>query len=168
MSKEKTAIVIRHVAFEDLGSMLPGLDQNGFHYDFVEAGYESLAKIEADLVVILGGPISVYDEDKYPFLRDEINMVERRMAAGKPTLGICLGAQIMARALGERVYPAPVKELGWEPLTLTSAGRDSLRSFGPDRCSMFHWHGDTFDLPKGASLLASTAAVANQAFTERL
>jgi GMP synthase-like glutamine amidotransferase len=116
-----------------------------------------------DLLVCLGGPIGAYEEAAYPFLRDELALIERRLAAARPTLGICLGAQLMARALGARIYPAPAKEIGWGEVRLSEAGQKGpLRHFAG--VPVLHWHGDTFDLPKGAELLASTVLCANQAF----
>ena len=117
-----------------------------------------------DLIIVLGGPIGAYQELAYPFLGEELPLLERRLAAGQPTLGICLGAQLMARALGARVYEAPVKEIGWSKLQLSEAGRNGpLRHFVG--VPVLHWHGDTFDLPEGAELLASTEICANQAFS---
>ena len=118
----------------------------------------------ADLLVVLGGPIGAYEEELYPFLADELRVIERRLAAGRPVLGICLGSQLMARALGARVYPGTGKEIGWAPLQLTAAGRDSCLAPLGGGAPVLHWHGDTFDLPKGASLLASTPRYKNQAF----
>jgi len=117
-----------------------------------------------DLIVVLGGPIGVSDEPAYPFLRDELRLLERRLAAERPTLGICLGAQLMARALGAWVYPAPEKEIGWGEVQLTEAGRNGpLRHFVG--APVLHWHGDTFDLPEGTELLVSTDICPNQAFS---
>lgn len=164
----KTALAIRHVAFEDMGSLEQVLIKRGVALRYVEAGVASLAALdptEADLLVILGGPIGANDEAAYPFVLDEIRLLERRLGADLPTLGICLGAQMMARALGARVYPGPAKEIGWQPLALTAAGEASpLRHLAGTKTSMLHWHGDTFDLPAGASLLASTALCPHQAF----
>jgi len=163
----KTAIAIRHLAFEDLGLLGDALAGAGYRVDYREAGIDSLAARDlrqADLLVVLGGPIGVYEDAVYPFLVDEIATVEDRLARSRPTLGICLGAQIIARALGRRVYPSGVKELGWAPLILSDAGRASVLA-RLEGLAVLHWHGDTFDLPAEASLLASTAAVANQAFS---
>lgn len=162
----RTAIAIRHVAFEDLGLLATLLAARGFAVEYREAGIDDLADAAvaaADLLVILGGPIGVYETGRYPFLEAEIAAIERRLAAGRPTLGLCLGAQLMARALGCRVYPGPAKEIGFAPLALTEAGRDGpLRHLGAE--PVLHWHGDTFDLPAGAARLASTPACLNQAF----
>ena len=165
----KTALAIRHVAFEDLGSFAPVLVRRGCHVVFREAGADDLAAIDPlgpDLLVVLGGPIGVYEDEDYPWVRDELALLERRLAADRPTLGICLGAQLMARALGAKVHPGGNgKEIGWSPLTLTAAGHNSaLAHIGPDRTQVLHWHGDTFDLPAGATLLASTPRYAHQAF----
>jgi len=162
-----TALAIRHVPFEDLGSFAPELRQRGFLVGYRDAGLDDLRArdiIDADLVIVLGGPIGAYETRAYPFLPGEIDTIERRLKAGRPVLGICLGSQLMAKALGARVYKGRRKELGWGPLELSKDGRLSpLRELGA-RTAVLHWHGDTFDLPKGATLLASTKLYANQAF----
>ena len=115
---------------------------------------------------MLGGPIGAYDDDLYPTLKDELNLLEMRLSANRPTIGICLGAQLMARALGARVYPAGLKEIGWGQITLGPAGCESVvRHLGQNDTAVLHWHGDTFDLPKAATLLASTEKCRNQAFS---
>lgn len=161
-----TAVAIRHIAFEGLGIIEPVLRRAGYTPHFHDAGIDNLGTIDpvgTDLLVVLGGPIGAYEDDRYPFLADELRILERRLAAGRPTLGICLGAQLMARALGARVYPGPGKEIGWSPIALTQAGRVSpLASL--DGVAVLHWHGDTFDLPAGAECLASTDLCAHQAF----
>jgi GMP synthase (glutamine-hydrolysing) len=161
-------LAIRHVHFEDLGSLELVLGTRGRPVRYLDVGF---ARIEApdpvapSLMVVLGGPISAFDDAHYPTLVPLLSMIERRIAAGLPTLGICLGAQIIARALGARVYPSGQTELGWTPLTLTEAGRTSpVRHLDGELTSMLHWHGDTFDLPAGATLLASTPTCENQAF----
>ncbi|MCA1907111.1 MAG: glutamine amidotransferase [Magnetospirillum sp.] len=164
----KTCTAIRHVAFEDLDLLEPVLCRRGFSITMIDAplgGVEDLDPLADDLLVVLGGPIGVYDEADFPFLSAEIELVRRRLEADRPTLGLCLGSQIMARALGARVYPNPNgKEIGWSALTLTDAAEASaLYQLGGH--PVLHWHGDTFDLPHGAVRLASTPRTANQAFS---
>ena len=165
----KTALAIRHVPFEDLGTLAAVLADHGYAIAYKVAGIDTLAAIDPagpDLLIVLGGPIGAYEEDAYPFVLDELRLLERRLATDLPTLGICLGAQLMTRALGARVYPGPQKEIGWSPLTLTEAGsRSCLRCLSPERTPVLHWHGDTFDLPDGATRLASTEVCENQAFS---
>ncbi|MBB5695818.1 glutamine amidotransferase [Muricoccus pecuniae] len=163
---QRTALAIRHVSFEDLGGFADPLERAGYRIDYHDAAECDLGAIdpvEADLLVVLGGPVGVYDVDTYPFLADEIAILERRLAADLPTLGICLGAQLIARALGGRVYPGPSKEIGWAPVVLTNAGRAGPLAALAD-VPVLHWHGDTFDLPDGCELLASTELCRHQAF----
>ena len=159
-------LAIRHVPFEDLGLLAPLLAQRQHTVRYVEAPTADLSSLDPlapDLLVVLGGPIGVYENDRYPFIDAEIALLARRLAAAKPTLGICLGSQLMAKALGARVYPSGVKEIGWAPLELTAEGAAScLRHL---TTPVLHWHGDTFDLPAGAVRLASTPACRNQAFS---
>ena len=163
----KSVLAIRHLHFEDLGSFEAVFADLGYHVRYCDAGVDEISLIDpisADIMVMLGGPIGVYEDDKYPFLRDELRILRERLAAKRPTLGLCLGAQLVASALGSRVYPGPAKEIGWAPLTLTAEARN-----GPlkhlDNVPVLHWHGDTFALPKGAVRLASTAITENQAFS---
>jgi GMP synthase (glutamine-hydrolysing) len=162
----KICLAVRHVAFEDLGLLESLLIARGYAVRWLEAGADPLdtgAVVEPDLVVVLGGPIGVYEADIYPFITSEIKALAARLAADKPTLGICLGAQIMAAALGARVAPGPVKEIGWAPLTLTEAGQRSV--LAPLATTpVLHWHGDNCELPAGCEQLASTAPCPVQAF----
>ncbi len=164
----KIALAIRHVAFEDLGLFERRIEAAGYRVRYLEAGMDDLSWLEPlhpDLLVVLGGPIGANDEAEYPFIQDELEILATRLASDLPTLGICLGAQLMARALGAGVYPGKAPEVGWAPISLTEAGRNSpLRHLVTDDISVLHWHGDTFDLPPGAELLASTGVTLNQAF----
>jgi GMP synthase (glutamine-hydrolysing) len=166
----KSAVIVRHVAFEDLGTFEPVLASLAYRIVWHEAGRANLPAdlaMQADLLVVLGGPIGVYDTDDYPFMTQEIDVVRRRLAVDAPTLGICLGSQIMAAAMGAKVYPGSNgKEIGWSTLELTPDGAQGpLAEIGPDRTGVLHWHGDTFDLPAGACLLASTGQYRHQAFS---
>ena len=161
----KTITVVQHLSFEDLGSFAPVLDDLGFDVRYRQAGVDELGSsvASADLLVVLGGPIGVYEEQAYPFLVDEVAALRQRLRAGLPTLGICLGAQLIAKALDARVYPGEFKEIGFTDLTLSTEGMKSpLKHLAGT--PVLHWHGDTFDLPEGASRLASTAHYPNQAF----
>ncbi|MCB2078910.1 MAG: glutamine amidotransferase [Novosphingobium sp.] len=160
----KTAVAVRHVAFEDLGSFAAPLAARGFDIQYLDAGIDDFVPaLRAELVIILGGPISSNDEGRYPWLKAEISFIRERLALDLPLLGICLGAQLIARALGASVYPAQKLEIGVAPLTLTKAGEKSpLATLGVG--PVLHWHGETFDLPDGAECLASTAICGNQAF----
>ncbi len=161
----KQCLAMQHVPFEDLGTFEPVLEAEGFavRYCPVDAAPAEDEWLAADLAVVLGGPIGVYDQVLYPFLKDEKELVRKRLESGKPLLGICLGAQLIASVRKARVYPGRGKEIGWARIELTEAGKGSpLRAL--EDCSVLHWHGDTFDLPEGAELLASTPLTPHQAF----
>jgi GMP synthase (glutamine-hydrolysing) len=160
----KTALAIRHLPFEDLGAFGPALAQRGFAVRYVDPGQPLRNEQMEDLVIVLGGPIGANDEEKYPFLAAELDLVERRLKRGAPTMGICLGAQMIAKVIGAKVGPARAREIGIAPLRLTPDGQAScLAPFAAEPLAL-HWHGDTFDLPRGAELLASTDTCENQAF----
>ncbi len=161
--------VIRHLAFEDLGSFTAVLAELDAEIQYYEAGMDDLSVLAGypdDLLVILGGPISVNDAAIYPFLDTEVQILRQRLEADRPTLGICLGAQLMAKALGARVYPGAVKEIGWFGLQVNEAGAVlGMSSLAAENTQMLHWHGETFDIPSGATNLASTERFPNQAFS---
>ncbi len=160
---------LRHVAFEDLGTLDDIFNERKWDVGYVEAptlDWTTFDPLAPDLLVVLGGPISANDEKSYPFLNSEIAAIKQRLAADRPTLGICLGAQLIARALGAKVFTAREKEIGWKPLLLSGAGHTSpARHLSAEQCFMFHWHGDSFELPDDAVLLAGTEACLHQAFS---
>lgn len=163
----KTAAVICHARYLDLAAFDEPLRACGYHIRYYDAGCDALTfdPVGPDLVMALGGPIGAYELEDYPFIADEMAILRARVADNRPTLAICLGAQILAQALGARVY-AGMKEIGWAPVELTEAGeRSVLCDIGRDAIPVLHWHGDTFDLPDGAERLASTPKCANQAFS---
>lgn len=165
----KTALVLRHLAFEDLGRLRAVLEQAGYAIRYIEAGVDALALhpvLEPDLLVILGGPISVYDIGDYPWLVAQIDWLRERLLADRPTLGICLGAQLMARALNAKVYAGAAKEIGWGGLSRGREGEDvaGWNQYLEQAGAVLHWHGDTYDLPSGARHLAASALYENQAF----
>lgn len=163
----KTVVALRHVHFEDLGTLEALLHERGFHLHYLDPAVDDLSQVPADacdLVVVLGGPLGAFDEERYPFLVDELYWLAQRIRSGRPVLGICLGAQLIARLLGAAVAPMESKEIGFGPLTLTAAGQGSV--LAPlQGVPVLHWHGDRFDVPPGAILLAGTALCAHQAYT---
>lgn len=164
----KSALVLRHLAFEDLGCLAPVLEAEGYKIEMIEAPLHPLASLDmtlADLLIILGGPIGAFDEAQYPFLLDELELIRQRLASGKPMLGICLGAQLIARALGANVAAMGHKEIGFGPITLTDAGRNSVLAPLAQGTPVLHWHGDQFDIPAQAVRLAATDACPHQAFS---
>lgn len=155
--------VIRHVSFEGIGTMADVLEDRALAFEYLDPPRHPVgAARDAGLLIVMGGPISVNDEDRFPHLVDEIELIRHRIADGLPTLGICLGAQLIARALGAAVAPMASPEIGWDTLALSDAGAASpLRHLvGP----VLHWHGEAFELPPGCRSLASTPKCANQAF----
>lgn len=161
----KNAVAIYHVAFEDAGTLGPVLEERGVDLTYLQAGRDDLSSaLDADLVVVLGGPIGIYEIERYPFLKDELALIENVVKKGTPVVGICLGAQALAAVLAARVYPGPKAELGWDPLTLTDEGKASPLGV-LEGLRILNWHGDTFDLPAGATRLASTTLTPNQAFS---
>jgi GMP synthase (glutamine-hydrolysing) len=157
----------QHVPFEGIARIGDWARSRGFSVTGTRlyAG-DPIPPIETlDWLIVMGGPMGAGDDDRYPWLADEKRAIDQAIQQGKVVLGICLGAQLIASVLGARVFPNPHKEIGWFPIELTTEGQQSpLFGFLPKQFSVFHWHGDTFDLPRGAVHLASSAACQNQAF----
>ena len=163
-----TVYVIQHVAVETPGLIAEALTARNIALDFIRPFKgEPIPRRLGDHagLVVMGGPMGVYEQDKYPFLRKEIRLIEDALGEARPVLGICLGSQLLAAALGAPVTRGPQKELGWHPVTLSrAAARDSLWRGLPKSFTAFHWHGDVFELPHAAAPLASSKLTEHQAF----
>ncbi len=188
----KVSLALRHVAFEGLGSFGDVLLERGFQICYLDPAIDDLSAIDPrapDLIVVLGGPLRACADAHYPFLRQELDLLDRRMAADRPTVGIGLGSRLMARGLGGRIVPSATQEIGWRPVELTDAGVASPLSWlavsGPERLRIedgarttpslpagcrerraltFHWRDESLDLPAGADLLATSPTCPCQAF----
>ena len=161
-------LVFQHDPFEDLGFFAEVLQNQGtsfrtirlFHGEVPAEDWE-----QTSALIILGGPMSASDEEQYPFLRWEKTIIRAAIDEAVPLLGVCLGAQLIAAALGVPVYHGSVKEIGWYPISITPHGQvDSSLGYIPESAVVFQWHGDGFDLPTGAQRLASSVYYENQAF----
>ena len=159
---------LQHVPFEDLGSMQGHFTSKGFPVSVTRLynDEELPPTSEFDWLVIMGGPMSVHDHGQHPWLEVETRFIHKAIVRGKIVLGICLGAQLIAASLGAPVSPNSTKEIGWFTVTATPEAADSvLAGLFSAPADVFHWHGDTFALPPGATLLAQSAACRHQAFS---
>ncbi|AHC16752.1 glutamine amidotransferase-related protein [Salinispira pacifica] len=164
--------VFRHVKFEDLGSFAAVLERLQIDFRYIDVpvlkdtDWSALDPLSRRPLIVLGGPMSVHDQTEYPWLVSETEFLGRRIAEGLPTLGICLGAQLIAKAAGARVYPGDVPEIGWAGVTFTGqAAAYGLSVPGAgNSADVLHWHGETFDLPDGGVLLAFNERYSHQAF----
>ncbi len=159
---------LQHVPFEGLGSIEKWAIAKGYSITATQLYSKHFfpAMEDFDWLIVMGGPMNIYEHEKYPWLNNEKRFLEQAIAAGKIVLGICLGAQLLAHVLGARIYPNRLKEIGWFPVckTIKADNCNIFKSF-PSSLDVFHWHGDTFDLPAGAFRLASSAVCENQAFS---
>lgn len=162
----KKGLIIRHTPYEGIAGFRQPVEQAGYALDRIDVTDPGFARVNfntPDLLILMGGPMGVYERDVHPWIDCEIDRLASRISLGLPTLGICLGAQMIAAAMGAKVHAGPVKEVGFAPVTLTGAGAESpLRHVAG--VPMLHWHGDTFPLPERTELLASTDSYAHQAF----
>jgi GMP synthase (glutamine-hydrolysing) len=170
-----TILILKNMPSEGPGTIEDFLRERGIQYKIVDCHKETIpTDDDFEALVMLGGPMSVNEEDAYPFLRNEISLARESIDKGKKVFGVCLGAQIMARALGAKVYRGPQPEIGWYDIELTEEGISDQRierlAMHPKdgdlqrKFEVFHWHGETFDLPVGAIRMASSDMYPNQAF----
>src|SRR2546422_4775535 len=164
----KHVLVFQHDPLEDLGIFAQVLEKHETNFRAIrlyEEGVPTEIWNDVGALVILGGPMSVHEEALYPFLKLEKTIIRTAIKEGIPTLGICLGAQLIAAAAGAEVYRGNIKEIGRVPVSVTPDGHvDPLLAYLPSKPTAFEWHGDGFDLPKGAQRLASSLYYHNQAF----
>jgi len=160
-------LALQNANGETLGILEDIIVDEGFNYRYVKIfkGEKIPSLDNYRGILILGGPMGVYDDKKYPFLKEEISIIKEAFLQGKPLLGICLGCQLIAKAFGAKVYAGHKKEIGWYRVRLTKEGQKDFlfRSFHQS-FPVFQWHGDTFDLPKKAIRLATSTLYKNQAF----
>lgn len=158
---------LQHVAFEDTGSIYQDLITLGHTLTTTHwyKGEQAPQLDTFDVLIIMGGPMGVYDEDKYPWLVAEKAFISASIASGKKLLGICLGAQLIACVQGAKVTRNTHREIGWFPISMNaSASEHPIAKILVNCAEVFHWHGDTFGLPTGATLIASSTACTHQAF----
>lgn len=162
----KTALIIRHVPYEGVAGYRAPIEAAGYQVDRIDVtdpAFSQLDLCEPDLLIMMGGPMGVYEQDQHPWITCQLGRLALRLDADRPTLGVCFGAQMMAAALGGLVYAGPVKEVGFHAVTVHDHALD-----GPLRhlveVPVLHWHGDTFTLPDNVELIASSHAYDHQAF----
>ena len=158
---------LQHVPFEGLGSIEPVLREKGHHLTATHLYHSQPLPVAEDIdwLIVMGGPMGIYDEQAYPWLKAEKRFIEDVISAGKIVLGICLGAQLIADVLGAKVYRNKYREIGWFNINRSPEAEGTiLYKAIPAQAEVFHWHGDTFDIPEGARPLAESAACRNQGF----
>lgn len=163
---QKTALIIRHVPYEGVAGYRAPIEAAGYQVDRIDVAdpaFSALDLREPDLLIMMGGPMGVYEQDRYPWIGCQLRRLAHRLEANRPTIGVCFGSQMIAAALGAQVYAGPTMEIGFHPVTIApEAANGPLRHIAD--VPMLHWHGDTFTLPDNVELLASTPHYAHQAF----
>jgi GMP synthase (glutamine-hydrolysing) len=162
----KSALIIRHVPHEGVAGYRKPIEDAGYDVDRIDVTDPDFATLdlrEPDLLIMMGGPMGVYEQDRHPWIACQLRRLKQRLEADRPTLGVCFGAQMMASALGAKVYLGPAKEVGFHPVQVHEHVADSpLRHVR--EVPVLHWHGDTFTKPEGVELLASSSLYEHQAF----
>lgn len=162
----KTGLIIRHVPYEGVAGYRRPIEAAGYVLDRVDVTdpcFSGIDLCQPDLLIMMGGPMGVYEQDRHPWIACQIRRLRERLAQDRPTLGVCFGAQMMAAALGAEVYAGPHKEVGFHPIDLVGAGAGTPLRHLAD-VPVLHWHGDTFTLPDNVELLARSHLYAHQAF----
>ena len=162
----KTALIIRHVPYEGVAGYRAPIEASGYHVDRIDVADPAFSRLdlcEPDLLIMMGGPMGVYEHDRHPWIKCQMRRLALRLEADRPTLGVCFGAQMIAAALGAEVYPGPRKEVGFHPVKVHPHAKDSpLRHI--EGVPVLHWHGDTFTKPAGVEFLAASHIYDHQAF----
>ena len=161
---EKTALIIRHVPYEGVAGFREPIEAAGYVVDRVDVAAPDFSAHdlrEPDLLIMMGGPMGVYETEAHPWISCQLRRLAQRIEAGRPTLGVCFGAQMIAAAMGAEVYPGPHKEVGFSEVEVLVPDSPLRHLVGQP---VLHWHGDTFTLPAGAELLASSRLYPHQAF----
>ena len=161
---QKTALIIRHVPYEGVAGYRAPIEAAGYAVDRVDvlaSDFSAYDLRDPDLLIMMGGPMGVYEQDEHPWIPCQLRRLAQRLDAGRPTLGVCFGSQMMAAALGAEVYKGPTMEIGFHPIEVHATDSPLRHLAG---VPMLHWHGDTFTLPPDVELLASTPAYPHQAF----
>jgi len=162
----RKALIIRHVPYEGVAGYREPIEAAGYEVDRIDVsdpGFASLDLCEPDLLIMMGGPMGVYEQDRHPWIACQLRRLKQRLEADRPTLGVCFGAQMMAAALGAHVYAGPVKEVGFHPVSVHDHAADSPLRHIVD-VPILHWHGDTFTRPDNVEILASSHNYDHQAF----
>jgi len=166
----KRTLIIRHVPYEGVAGFRAPIEAAGYAIDRIDVtdpAFPSLDLREPDLLIMMGGPMGVYEQAAHPWIACQLRRLALQLAADRPTLGVCFGAQMIAAALGATVYPGPVREIGFHPVRIHAAARSSPLD-ALVAVPVLHWHGDTFTRPEGCELLASSPLYEHQAFRRGL